>query len=240
MRSAASLPRWAVALGLLALAGCKMRGKDAQGPTPTTIDEAERMLAANRDALEAEGIVVPTTVAAAEPVPRHDSSRDHTTQEVAPEVTNEPDEGADEDEGGDVDVPAEPEPSPDPEPVAPTISEADDEDLGVSPAAPPRESVSRRRFDRRLRAERVTDRKKRKESRTRCERVCDLADATCQLQDRICGLADQHVTDIRYEEACARAELQCDAADRACQLCDGSTAWLDPRACGPEIVSREP
>ena len=224
-------------LGLTVLAGCSGRAKNAQGPTPTTIDEAERMLAANRDALEAEGIVVPTRVAVAQPVaPRDDDAYgDQSTETKVPDteadaIEDDPDAGGE----GDIEVPPEPEPSPE----APLVGEADEDDYVNAPSADaPRSSRSRRRY-RRQRAERVTDRKKRKETRTRCERVCDLADATCQLQERICGLADQHVTDVRYEEACARAELQGDAADRECQLCGGSSAWLDPHACEPELVSR--
>ena len=55
---------------------------------------------------------------------------------------------------------------------------------------------------------------------TRCERVCGLAEATCDLQVQICELSDRHPGDVRYADTCARAELQCDAAARECQICD--------------------
>jgi hypothetical protein len=49
--------------------------------------------------------------------------------------------------------------------------------------------------------------------------VCELAATTCDLRERVCGLAEDHADDSRYDEACRRAEDQCDAATRHCQSC---------------------
>src|SRR5262249_29800923 len=38
----------------------------------------------------------------------------------------------------------------------------------------------------------------------RCDEICELADVACGLQERICALADTHVGDPRYEDACWR------------------------------------
>jgi hypothetical protein len=64
------------------------------------------------------------------------------------------------------------------------------------------------------------DRKRAKKSAgDRCGRICALADATCDLRDRVCGLAAAHEDDMRYQTACARAEDQCTAASEACESC---------------------
>jgi hypothetical protein len=205
-------------LGASTAAGCRPQRKDAQSPGPSTIEEAERRLAANAEALSAEGIVVPTRVAVStvpspivrdplEPPPAEDSDTDPDGPSPDPEPTDVP---FDED-------------APESQPPEPSPSREVDED-SPAPAAP-RDQERSFRFDKR-RGVRVTDRNKRKKNRTRCERVCDLAEATCDLQLQICGLAERHVTDVRYEEACSRAELQCEAAARECRACDGGPmAW---------------
>lgn len=54
---------------------------------------------------------------------------------------------------------------------------------------------------------------------SRCERVCDLAEAICGLESKICDMADRHPTERRYAETCARAESDCDRASAACTDC---------------------
>jgi len=56
-------------------------------------------------------------------------------------------------------------------------------------------------------------------ARSRCERICDLAQATCELSERVCALAAQHADDPRYRDACARADDQCQASSGACAAC---------------------
>lgn len=63
------------------------------------------------------------------------------------------------------------------------------------------------------------DRESRREATTRCDRICDLAGVTCDLQDQICSLTARHAHEVRYQAACARAELQCEASERECELC---------------------
>jgi len=55
--------------------------------------------------------------------------------------------------------------------------------------------------------------------KTRCTRICDLATAICELEDRVCGLAQVHAGQIRYAEVCARARADCELATDACQEC---------------------
>jgi hypothetical protein len=50
--------------------------------------------------------------------------------------------------------------------------------------------------------------------------VCDLADATCDLETQICTLAEEHSDDPRYTNACVRSEEQCVAAAEACEACE--------------------
>ncbi|HWB74300.1 MAG TPA: hypothetical protein VG755_05080 [Nannocystaceae bacterium] len=101
----------------------------------------------------------------------------------------------------------------------------------VTPSAPPEpameperdeaprlKSRSHRRARESKRARLHTERDDRR-PRSRCERVCELAITTCDLRERVCGLAEDHDDDSRYDEACRRAEDQCDAAMRHCQSC---------------------
>lgn len=52
-----------------------------------------------------------------------------------------------------------------------------------------------------------------------CQRICELADVACELEQRICGLADTHVGEARYENACYYARDQCELARDACDDC---------------------
>jgi hypothetical protein len=54
---------------------------------------------------------------------------------------------------------------------------------------------------------------------TRCETICGLAETTCELRDRVCGMAEDHPDDVRYEAACRRAGDQCSAATEHCDSC---------------------
>lgn len=53
----------------------------------------------------------------------------------------------------------------------------------------------------------------------RCRRICDLSEATCDLQDKICALAQEHAGEMRYATVCARAEDDCERAAEACHAC---------------------
>lgn len=56
---------------------------------------------------------------------------------------------------------------------------------------------------------------------TRCERICELAAAVCDLEARICALADEHAGEDRYASTCARAGGDCQRATEACDACSG-------------------
>lgn len=59
---------------------------------------------------------------------------------------------------------------------------------------------------------------------TRCTELCALASTACDLRAQICELAEDHVGEPRYEDACWRATDQCDRASTACDDCRGTTA----------------
>jgi hypothetical protein len=164
------------AVGLVAAVltapACKRPTAAGESAAPTTLDQAQQRLAANADALAAEGIAVPSGEAA--------------------RVTEDEDDLGDAQFGQD--------------------AEAEE----ASPPAPDEPAVtSQRREDRR-----VTVHKARTRTQTRCERVCGLAESTCELQLQICELAERHATDTRYADACDRAALQCDAAAAECHRCE--------------------
>lgn len=53
----------------------------------------------------------------------------------------------------------------------------------------------------------------------RCETICDLSTAICQLRDNICALAPRHPDEPRYQVACQRAAEDCTIATEACHAC---------------------
>lgn len=53
----------------------------------------------------------------------------------------------------------------------------------------------------------------------RCQTICDLSSATCELEGKICDLAARHPDDPRYGELCRRADDDCRIAAEACQRC---------------------
>ncbi|PCC70823.1 hypothetical protein SAMN02745121_02711 [Nannocystis exedens] len=53
----------------------------------------------------------------------------------------------------------------------------------------------------------------------RCQNICDLSAATCELEGKICDLASRHPGDPRYGDLCRRADDDCRLAAEACQRC---------------------
>ncbi|WAS93801.1 hypothetical protein [Nannocystis punicea] len=53
----------------------------------------------------------------------------------------------------------------------------------------------------------------------RCQNICDLSAATCELEGKICDLAARHSEDPRYGDLCRRADDDCRQAAEACQRC---------------------
>jgi hypothetical protein len=205
---------WVLPLAVLPLVACKPK-PGSNGPERDvrswTLAEIEAELAHNDQVLAGEGIMV---AAAAPAVPPTDFSG--PSEPVAEEPSSTVDEPPGEDDGQDVTSP-EPQP-PDPGPAPTTMPEthaapqaellADDADSASSKSP----SEHRRASRRRLAARRDTD--------TRCDRVCGLAEATCELEAQICELAARHPDEPRYAQACVRAEQQCEAASEACQRCE--------------------
>ncbi len=56
-------------------------------------------------------------------------------------------------------------------------------------------------------------------NRGRCAELCELAQATCELEAKICDLAARHTDDPRYAEVCRRADEDCRVGSEACTLC---------------------
>ncbi len=111
-----------------------------------------------------------------------------------------------------------------PEVSEPELSGDDDADWPPEPTAsePPPMSEPGRAYSEDFSSERRSRKsaRARRETPTRCDRVCELAVATCELETQICELAQRHPDEPRYASACARAEQQCVAASQACQRCE--------------------
>jgi hypothetical protein len=56
----------------------------------------------------------------------------------------------------------------------------------------------------------------------RCTQICELADVACGLEQQVCRLADTHVGEPRYEDACWRARDQCERGRDACDECSAA------------------
>lgn len=192
-------------LAALPLVACKAEhGSSAPGLDvhDWTLAEIEAELDRNDHVLTDEGIMIALASPAGSPVePAPVPPLDGPELEAQPEASD--------DDGGAAGEP-EPEPSrPEPtlasEPEEQYVSEADD-------------STTRRDRSERRSAGRSANREHREPSR--CERVCQLAAATCELETQICELAERHPDEPRYARACQRAEQQCLAASQACQRCE--------------------
>lgn len=59
-------------------------------------------------------------------------------------------------------------------------------------------------------------------SPARCEEICQVAAAVCDLETRICDLAASHPGEAAYEDLCVRARGDCVAAADACEACGES------------------
>jgi hypothetical protein len=53
----------------------------------------------------------------------------------------------------------------------------------------------------------------------RCAELCGLAESTCDLESKICDLAERHPGDPRYVRLCQRAGEDCRLAADACTRC---------------------
>jgi len=60
----------------------------------------------------------------------------------------------------------------------------------------------------------------RRETQQRCEDLCGLNVAICELEGSICSLAQDHGDDPTYADACERASEDCEISAEACDRCD--------------------
>lgn len=54
---------------------------------------------------------------------------------------------------------------------------------------------------------------------SRCTSVCELSEAICDLEVRICSMAKNHDGDRTYTNACERAVDDCELSGDACDTC---------------------
>lgn len=208
---------WALGLAALPLVACKLKAeshapqRDVHG---WTLAEIEAELARNDTVLAGEGIMVaaaPTPTVA----PPNGPDPGYEQPVVAPETDPA---GVDFDDGSGAEPGEDPEISaPEPGPTPTAMPETRPAYAGVAPAD---ESMERDAPALRSREAKKRRLAARREASTRCERVCGLAEATCELETQICELAARHPEEPRYQQACLRAEQQCIAASEACQRCE--------------------
>lgn len=194
--------RWLAALALALVGACKAPATGATAahePVADDLDAIAQALADNEAELSAAGIVV---VARNEPPPVVESPSKAEDSGEAP--------------GG----PAQEEPVADEE--QPRLSGAEPKTPAPAPtAAPADERVTTEAAHRERRRPRRFERHRADDTPPRCERLCGLAETTCELRDRVCSLAERHPDDVRYDVSCRRAGDQCDAASAHCMACEG-------------------
>lgn len=193
---------WVLGLAALPLVACKPKAS-SQAPGRNvqdwTLAEIEAELAHNDQALAGEGIMVAVATPAVGAEPRIEPA----SPEPAPITESESlpfEEGSE-----DRDI----QPSASPPTAMPEAALSHEAELTTADGASDRRTSQRRMSSR-----------ARRDELSRCERVCQLAEATCELEDQICALAERHPDEPRYEQACLRAEQQCVAASQACQRCE--------------------
>jgi hypothetical protein len=188
-----------------AIGGCKKDGMTAQRDLADDIDAIETALNDSDRELTREGVVVAyrsTPGVHAEP---------GAPEQTTPTLPETPDPDV-----GDEPV-APPEPAPDfsGDDAPPVNASPPEEDEPRALSARDHESIEREKSPRRNRRAKMA----RSAPPTRCERLCGLAQSTCDLRDRICRMAERHFGDIRYATSCQRAEDQCDAVRSQCESC---------------------
>ena len=52
-----------------------------------------------------------------------------------------------------------------------------------------------------------------------CEDLCGLATSICQVQSKLCELADDHPDENDYQDLCREAKLECREAQESCVDC---------------------
>jgi hypothetical protein len=211
---------WVLGLAALPLVACKPKAssdapyRDVHG---WTIAEIEAELAHNDEVLAGEGIMVAMATPTVAPPDGPGLTSEEPAQTPETEPTTEPEPSDDDGAAAEPPTP-EPfplEPMPTPTSVQPETRPAYDSELISAEGATIDAPTERRRGARRKLSSRS-----RRDADTRCERLCRLAEATCELETQICELAARHPGEPRYEQACLRAEQQCIAASDACQRCE--------------------
>lgn len=177
------------------VSGCKKDHPDTVVPRAGSLADYEALLAHNAAELEAAGIVV----ARADAHPTSPATPGAATPERS-YAERQPEDAAPEAEATDELAPSAPEAPP---------SQADGHALPAAPTVTFGESKRRSSMDGRAR-----------KASTRCERICELAQIACELEARICDLAEGHPDDPRYAQACTRAADQCEVASQACTRCN--------------------
>jgi hypothetical protein len=52
-----------------------------------------------------------------------------------------------------------------------------------------------------------------------CEELCSLASDICEVQEKLCDLADEHPGDEQYQNLCREAHNECREAQSSCVRC---------------------
>lgn len=52
-----------------------------------------------------------------------------------------------------------------------------------------------------------------------CEQLCSLATSICGVQEKLCGIADDHPADDHYQDLCREAKRECSETQASCIAC---------------------
>jgi|GEM_PF-1582088 len=80
----------------------------------------------------------------------------------------------------------------------------------------------------------------------KCEELCQLSRAICEIKTKMCEIADEHVADDAYQNLCRQAKQRCQRASESCHRCvqhherTNQSSSSTPRAasCEGEPITR--
>ena len=63
-----------------------------------------------------------------------------------------------------------------------------------------------------------------------CHDLCSLSVSICEVQVKLCDIADRHPQEGSYQELCREAQQECQEAQQSCEDCVGEHAGDDAQA----------
>lgn len=73
----------------------------------------------------------------------------------------------------------------------------------------------------------------------KCEDLCELSRAICDVKSKMCEIADDHVSDDEYQDLCRKAKQRCREASESCVRCVQHHEQSTPLTPAPDCSGAE-